>query len=307
MTSELVTRRRALTAAELPLLCDELRAVIAAGVPLPQGLREAGSFSAGAKSAAAQVVAGLESGKDLDEVLKETGPVLPPAFSGLVAIGVQTGRTEEVLAQLSHTASILHQLRTGLIRGLAYPAIVLSILFTLAIAVLPRLASSIVLVLEQAPKTPWMSRVLWLAERAQTQGQSFLIGIALAVGVLWFLLNLRRRDLTGWSRLAWLPGVGRMILDTELARAATLLQLLVRYSVPLPQALRTVADTCDHQRFRHDFLLLADQTEQGVAWDQNSIRYLPKFFAWMLRTGLQESQLNETLDEAADFYQRRAF
>ncbi|MEZ5940426.1 MAG: type II secretion system F family protein [Planctomycetaceae bacterium] len=295
-----------LNASEVVALCQELRDVIRAGVPLHSGIASAGVFSPRVATALEQLATRVEQGADLADAIEEQSLLIPPVLRGIVVAGLRSGRIDELLDDLSSTTLELNRLRGLLLRGLIYPLFVVLLSAVLANTVLPVLLNWLEAAFESIPDAGWAHFVLQNAWLLRNLGWIVLGGV---LG-LWILggitSRLRGEQLTGWSVFAIIPPLQRVVEDSRLARVVNLLSLLVKYEVPLPEALQLASATTDDNRLARELAELASHIASGGDISDQKCKRIPRFLQWMFSVGHRDSRLPETLAEAASYYRQRA-
>jgi general secretion pathway protein F len=296
------TNSRPLRSQEVLALCDELRAMVQARVPLPLGLRTSTGVTTRQAELMERLAQRLEAGDTLDAALTGEGRMLPAPLRAIVIAGVKTGRLDELLGDLSETSRLLVELRGTLLRGLIYPAFLVLLGGWLAVMVFPQLARQLALVSEGQAT---VGAAVWGSEA----GRYALIGfsmIILGCAGIWGWQSFFSPGISGWEKLSLLPGIGRVSRDSSLARGVHLLAVLARYGVPLPEALRLSAEGIGNGMVRREFLLLAEELEAGQPPNFAAGSGLPSFLRWMIQQGYRESRLPAALQEAANYYRDRA-
>jgi general secretion pathway protein F len=294
-----------LSSEDVILLSQELQAILAAGVPLEIGLRDLAESANGPLEAAAREIADrLKRGEPLAVAIQAEAR-LPSSYRMVLVAGIRCGRSQAVLEDVIRLARGLSALQLELHRGLIYPAcvVILAVVLSgfIATSYLPRLIElyrslyvtvpDSLLVLERVEPAS-----LWIA---------VVVGVAMLAGAQ--LLVTRRWGL-GLS-VRWLPGGARVLADLEISRVSRLLSLLLSYEVPLPEALRLVSSTLPTSHRQQQLNALAESVDRGLALDHQSasIGSIPGFLRWLIVTGARESQLPLTLNQAAEFYEERAW
>ena len=93
-------------------LCRALRHGLGAGLTLVQVFRQqAERGTGGVRPLAGRVLAGLEHGNGLSDVLDGEKNVLPPLLLSLVKVGEETGHLAEIFGELEHYFVLQDKLR----------------------------------------------------------------------------------------------------------------------------------------------------------------------------------------------------
>lgn len=304
---------QATPAQRLMALNDELLALVRAGIPLDRGLHLAARDMPGQLARITEQLAGqLEQGRSLDEALRQQPETFPAAYRAMVVAGEKTGRLPYVLAQIAESLKRLELLRQSLRSSLAYPLIVLALVYTCFVAF-------------TIWATPQIVASYWdLVHRDQV----LLRGVtAVAETIVWWwplppLLvfglwkaGSRRRGgfsdprpgsswKTPWRRLEQL---GALAIFTEV------LALLVEHQEPLPSALVLSGDVTGDADLIHASRELAKRFEAGTSRAERLLpgrgpgyRPFPPLLEWLLFSSRSPTGLGESLHRFSRNYQRQA-
>ncbi|MFN0055118.1 MAG: type II secretion system F family protein [Planctomycetales bacterium] len=325
---------------QLVALNDEIAALVRGGVPLELGLRDLGADAGGMLgSISAALGARMQSGQSLTEALEAEQPRIPRVYKTVVEAGLRAGRLSAALEAMSNFARELVDLRRQIGLALIYPLIVLVLAYGLFAVVTVDLAERFRETYEmlQIPMHGPLQWLVWVAERFSLWWwwPPAILGSLI---VWWFSTGGGQLlSLSGTARpLRWIPGVGRIGREFQIANFAELLALLMEHQVPLPEALRLSADATGDRPLRQAAKEFATAVEQGretaavargsASWppwlelalwpwllllaafrlfDAYPPRF-PPFLHWVLCQAGSERQPVRLLRHSAGFYRRRA-
>jgi type II secretory pathway component PulF len=115
---------RRLSLSALASLCRTLRHYLGAGLTLRDVFRQqANKGSAEVRPVAGRIITGLESGDDLEDVLRKETAVFPPLFTALATVGEQTGMLPEVFRELEEYYRMQEKLRRQFISQITMPVL----------------------------------------------------------------------------------------------------------------------------------------------------------------------------------------
>jgi len=296
-----------LSTTELLAFNEELAALVAAGLPLPEGLtglvRRRGALGA----LAGRLQQRLTEGESLTSALAAEGTAVPSEYAALVEAGVRAGRLPAALDSLTTLGSQMLQARRVLgaaLRPVLWVAVIAYLLLiTVGIDVLKRFQLMFDdFALATSGPTWWLIRGgLWLE---QWWWVPLLLGAGL-VWVWWRSADAGLVTLTGWARvLRWLPGAAGVLRNLQCSVFARLLATLVGQQVPLPEALRLAGRAVGDRQLSQQAELCARATEAGHGeWPRGR---WPAYLDWTLRHRGEASALAGLLAHAGDVYERRA-
>jgi general secretion pathway protein F len=305
---------RPLSLDELVLLNEEIRALMAAGIPLDVGLRGSASRLAGPLGRLSErLAARIERGASLESALSDEGTQLPSEYRAIVSAGLRSGRFDAVLASVTKFAAAMRELNSHVARALVYPIMVIAIAYLLFIGVLYVLIPAVMHTFEVFRIEPgwWISSLNAIRGSARVWGPIIpaVCILALIGPALWRRLVLGSRNsgrISGVVRV--IPGIGGVLRNAQQARFAHLLSILTEYRVPLPEALRLSAATTGDARLTAAMEQAATLVESGQPLERAlpDGDGVPALLRWLMIIGEQQASLPVMLRQAAEVYQQRA-
>lgn len=292
-----------LTPQDVTLLNQELRDLVAAKVPLPEGLRafEASLDAGGLQEAASEVAAALEAGRSLSEALGER-PELPATYGALLRAGEASGDVAGVLEGLVHQAEQDAQFHARVRDALVYPAVSLGFVIVfgvIALSQLPALDSTFANLGVSPPTVTALMLQLGAVAKAGMPVW-ILLGVGLAFAVprwsawpgrllVWPFVHhdLRWRQLAGLSR-SLAAFVHR---DVPLAEAFTALRLAETPYLPAEQ-LQRIEDR-----------LVAGQPLSEALKPERAV--FPPTYVWRLSAAEARGNLGDALLSLSRRYEER--
>lgn len=320
MTSEPETAPRSprpVSLDELILLNEELRALLRARIPLDVGLRGSRSRISGRLGHLTERLATrIESGASLDDALAAEHETVPASYRAVLAAGLRSGRFEDVLRGMTDFAAAMRDLRDHVGRALIYPSAVIVIAYLLFLGMInwfvPHLQETYQTF--QIEFDWWLTFLVQLHQWLPVWGPLVPLSVCLLVWgprlVAWasrLMGNDREPATVRLGALYAAPGVGRVLHSAQLARFSHLLALLVKFDVPLPEALRLSAAGTDDRGLVAAAESTAVRIEAGSALeDAIPSGAIPSFLRWLMIAGQRQSRLWQTLEQAAAVYRQRA-
>ena len=293
------------------LVLIELANLIEAGIPLVSSLNsvalqcESGPLREALEGSAKEI----EGGKSFSEVLAKRPRIFSKLMVSMVAVGESSGKLDVVLQRLAQFMEKDLSLRRAVQGALTYPfflmltslALILFVvsfvvpqftaLFTKAGLSLPA-PTLLVAAVGQVIRTHW-----WLLA---------FLGSAAFAGAGWVLRRppvRRRMD----AVLLRLPGIGRVIHQTLVARVARSLATLIGSGIPILSALETVSGVAGNAVIARELTRTRSAVERGekisVALSVGKVFHAD--VVQMIRAGEESGRLDILLDKVADFYDLR--
>ena len=276
-----------LTSREAGELSQHVAQVSTAKIPLAAGLRAASEETDSRRVAVALrwIADQIDSGRNLEEVLIESGPLMPQHVAGLILAASRTGSMGEALFELVELQQQTCSLRRELVNGFGYPLFVLFCSAAIMIFTGYYFSGFVKnLIDEFGMQMPMATKVmLWWRD----------IGIWLVGAVCLFcmLLAALYRLVAGparWRRVwSTFPLFGPLWHWTGVAEWAGLLSVLLRHKVPLPEALRSAGRGTADAHIGSLSLRLADGVARGRSLSQMmfTTRELPSSLIPMIEWG----------------------
>lgn len=297
------------TLVHLIALNQEISALVAAGVPLAQGLvRVADDFSGPTAAIARRIAERIEAGANLGDAIEAEGDTLPAAYRTLVQAGLKSGNLAVALEGYSETATHVAQLRRAVALASLYPVFLLIAAWLLFIfsctVVLP--AFDWLRIDDRFWAQPFRISPEWSWYLAPTVPVVLILGI-----VLWWRRSSRAAEasvgiLASWLR--WIPGIARVRRLSCQANFSELLGLFVDHRVPLDQALPLAADASGLSETSDSARELAAHLAAGhsLRTHETAFRQLPPLVRLALINFRGPVDLVNGLRRAAGSYRQRA-
>ncbi len=297
-----------------PLSTDEsqqvtnrLAQLAGSSLPLASGLRAAAEECGGRRVADAmhQIADRVESGQSLEEVIANSPNLFQPHVAGLVLAATKTGRLGAALTELLEHQRAARALQTSITRGFAYPLFVVCLAAIVLLIVIFVVSEPYLQIFEEFGLELPLSTLLlvWWRE----YGLAFAACIAVGVVAMATLLRLALPR-ASWSRLvAGAPFFGPLTYWTALAEWCSLLRVLVKNQIALPDALRLSAAGIRNAYVGQIAHNLAVQTAEGQSLSEllAASRPLPVSLVPLIRWGERVGLLHEAFGTAHELFDRR--
>lgn len=295
---------------ELILLCQHLRLILDAGLPVHEALNALAEES---ESRAMEKLC-LSSAQRIDQ-----GESLSAAFSvakldsfflAMVRTGENTGRLPELLDRAASHLQWREDLKRSVVSSLSYPLLVLGSLVVviplLFIYLVPQLLNFLS---AQQANLPWYTELLIeVAAFAQSQWHRVLgvvLSIITLVALLWLFSMSFRRSLH--SLLLKAPVLGVLVLQLKTAQVSEQLGIMYSAGIPVAEALPLVADSLNNHCLRGHLHETCRRLNQGESLHAAlAPKVFPSLFLRLVRVGELSGKLDTTLAQSAELYSRHA-
>lgn len=302
------SRQRGAPRLPLVLFCQELLALLEAGLALVEALETLGEKEARPEIARvlAQAVARLREGHPLSYSLEHCGAALPPLFIASVRASEKTGALAETLARFVDYQSQLDRVRRNIVGASVYPAILLVVgtLVTLFLMlyVVPRFS---MVYAELGTALPLFSRLLmaW-GQFLGAHAPAFALGAAALVAALAWLLtraSMQRRLMAGLWRL---PALGARLRLFYLSRLYRSMGMLLRGGMPIAAALAMAAGGLP-LALREQLALAGARIGEGqpISQSMQANGLATPVALRMLRVGERSGRMGDMMERIASFYE----
>jgi general secretion pathway protein F len=298
---------------QLIALNDELAAFVRVGIPLESGLAKLGAeWSGGGGRLAKFLSSELEQGKSLSSVMAENPGVFPPLYRMILEAGQRSGRLASAMESVAIAARRIADVRRHIVMASVYPLVVVLLACVLfrffVVSPLQQIVPS--MVENSAPFHALFSEVASWRETAPIWG-NVVPGVILLLYLVWLYRSNRVSMIeprVSSSVIGWLPWIGRMIRNYQLASLAEIEAMLIEHGVPLPAAFQLGAATSGIPAVSAAFSRMADRLSAGESPSDlgDELAKLPPLLRWVLAVGTARGDLAGSLRNAANVYNERA-
>lgn len=298
-------RRRRGTAEDHIRLINELAVLIGAGVSLSEAISITARSTVHAvfREGLDGVGRDLRRGESVSEAVTNNIKTFPPYVYQLIRAGDETGSLANALSDACQQMQFDDRVRKDIRHALIYPLFLLamggaSTLF-IFLVVVPRFAA---MLKDRMESLPFFSRGLFHL------GLFMQANILVVAGALTLVIGgavILAREPALQSRLrelvAWLPVLGKFVVEAEAGRWTAMLAILLQNRVPLVHSLGIAKDSLRLDSFKTRL----DQVERGVR-NGNSLaaaledyRIFDEALINLIRVGERSGRLAEMLQSAA--------
>ena len=291
------------TSKDMILFCRQMYTITKAGLPLLKGLNGLISTTHNAvlKDALVEVLAGLESGRDLASSLKTQPKVFSKLFVSLVEVGEATGTLDTAFKRLYEYLLMEQDVKDRVKAAVRYPIVVLIAvaiaLSIITVFVIPNFAPIFRNLGDDIPLPTLI--IMGVSNFAVDHGVWVLVGIV-AIG-----FGCRHYVRTASGRMHWdrwklqIPVTGIIIRNAALARITQSLAVSLNAGLPINQTLKTVAGSIGNVWLGERIAALSTGIERGEALSRvsRSSGLFTPLILQMIQLGEETGALPELLDD----------
>ncbi|MFB3896210.1 MAG: type II secretion system F family protein [bacterium] len=251
----------------------------------------------------------VDEGVQLSEALSKHDKYFPEYYTRLIATGEKGNSLKQILDQLASYLERMFKLNKRIRAALVYPSVVgvlilIDIFLVGLIGLIPRFK---MIFREMGADLPTPTLLFFsIGEKFFYYLAGFII-IVFALILLYFTTGIIRSHKGKFildRTLLNLPLTGIVSRRIAAARFTRTLGSLLRGGVPLPEALRLVADTSNNEVVKQSILQVKQQVEEGEKFGKElaGTEVFPQTMVWMISMGEDKGTLESTLDHLADYY-----
>jgi type IV pilus assembly protein PilC len=294
----------------LMIFTRQLATLIDSGLPLLRSLNVLAKQERDKvmKKTTEQVADSVQSGSTFSDALALHPKIFNDLYVNMIKAGEVGGVLELVLNRLSEFQEKASKIRNKVISAMVYPIIVMvmamGILCFLLVFIVPRFEAIFHDLLGDKPLPP-VTRFVLAVSGAMTDHGLVLLGVVIAIGVIYKLVGRTRRGRLAIdaSKLR-MPLFGNLNRKTAISRFARTLGTLVTSGVPILQALNITRETAGNSALARAIARVHDSVKEGESIVQplEASKMFPPMVVSMVDVGEETGKLPEMLLKVADVY-----
>jgi len=298
------------TTKDLVLFCRQMHTITRTGLPLLKGLSGLMETTHNdvLKEALVDVIANLESGRELAQSMRGHPKIFSGLFINLVEIGEATGTLDVAFQRLYEYLSMDQEVRDRVKSAVRYPIIVLIAvaiaLSIITVFVIPNFAP---IFRALGDDIPLPTRIIMGVSDVTINYWPHILG---TVAVMAMALSHYIKTDAGrlrWDRLKLrLPIIGVIVHNAAMSRITRSLAISISAGLPINQTLRTVSASIGNMWLGEKMASLSADIERGESLSRtaaHSALFTPLILQ-MIALGEETGALPELLDESSDYYKR---
>ena len=297
-------------ATDLVIFTRQIYSLTKAGIPILRainGLAES-THSKLLSDSLHDVLSRMRNGNSLSIAMGAHPKVFSQLYVSLIQVGENTGQLDRIFLQLAQYLEQEIETRKQIKSAMRYPSFVLIALaiamVILNIYVIPTFAGMFA---KFNAELPWTTQVLLGTSSFFVNYWPIMLGllVVVVVGIKVWLNTTKGAYLWDKWKLR-LPVVGSVIERSLLARFSRSFSMMLSSGVPLNNALFLVANAVDNNYLKIKILGMRSGIESGEPLLKTATvaELFTPLVLQMIAVGEETGQIDELLNEAADFYER---
>ena len=304
------TKRKKVSDEELVMFCRQMYTINKAGLPLMQGLESLSvSISSGPlQECLIDVTHRLETGVSLSSAMGYHRHIFNNLFLGMIKIGEETGKLDNIFAQMGVYISRDIETKKSIKSALRYPSFVLSAmvvaLFVVNLMVIPAFAD---MFSRFDAELPLPTRILIGTSQFFVDYWWLVISI-LAMIILGLVAWIKTPDgQFFWHRLKLhIPIVGSLVNKAAISRYIRSFSLMLSSGLSMNKAIGLCADIIENEYLSFQIKKIKEGVERGdtlYRTHKKSGMFSPLILQ-MIQVGENSGQVDTLLMEVAESYER---
>ena len=295
---------------ELIIFSRQMHSLTKAGVPITRAMRGLALSVRNPmfQETLGEVAGDLEQGHTLSGALRNHPKVFNRLYISLIHVGENTGNLDQAFAQIGKHLELERSTIKNLKSATRYPMfVIIAIVVAMAVInvfVIPAFAGVFA---SLGAELPWQTQLL-IGISNFTRTYWYLIvgaGVAAFVGFIRYIGT--EQGLEKWDRIKLrLPVVGGLFHRITLGRFSRTFALVMRAGIPIEQGLAIVSTAVGNTYIGNKVQGMRKGIERGESFTrtaQQADMFSPLVLQ-MLAVGEETGNVDELLEEAADFYEQ---
>lgn len=295
---------------ELIIFSRQMRSLTKAGVPITRAMR---GLAASVRNPLFEetlnaIAADLEQGHTISGALLQHPKIFSRLYASLIHVGENTGNLDEAFAQISKHLELERTTIKNLKAATRYPTFVMiaivGAMAVINIFVIPAFAG----VFDSlGAELPWQTQLL-ISVSDFTVAYWYIIVGALVCALVGFNRFIKTEaGLMKWDRFKLrLPVVGGLFQRITLGRFSRTFALVMRAGIPIEQGLAIVSGAVGNTYIGNKVQGMRRGIERGESFTRTAheTEMFSALVLQMLAVGEETGNVDELLEEAADFYEQ---
>ncbi len=260
------------------------------------------------KKAIEGIMQAVDRGVGLSDAMRNYPMSFSDLFISFVRVGESTGRLQESLSVLSIQMQKEYNLRRAVRGGLMYPLVIVVVLVVVAFAMLVFVVPKLAEVFEGFDvELPLTTRIL-IAVGAffEVYWWLVIIGAVILGSIIWMLMLVDKVKGGVMHALLFMPIVGPIMKQVNLARFSRNLSSLLQSGVNFVDALGIMGENTAHHSYARVLLGAREHVRKGKSLSEylaGHERLFPPLVVNVVKVGEETGALDEVLREIALFYE----
>lgn len=289
---------------ELSAFCSQMSLILKSGISSTEGISILGEDSAPErKEFFTALHASLEEGETLGEALKRTG-LFPEYACDMIEIGVQSGRTDEVMDALTVHYEREEEIASSIRSAVTYPAVMIGMMFAVVIVLITRVLPIFNQVFLQlgSQLTGFSRGLMNLGGVISRYSVVFVLLLLLFAAFLFWLCRTEKGRSLRQKLLRYIPPVRRLQQQLSTGRFADGLSIALSSGLSIEDGLQIAGRLATDPDTRSRVEACTKAYQEGTSFPEAvmSSHIFSGLYARMLSVGFQAGATESVLHKIAD-------
>ncbi|MFT7222986.1 MAG: general secretion pathway protein F [Cellvibrionaceae bacterium] len=299
-----------LSAKDLTLLTRQMASLIQSGMPLVDALQGVAKQARkqSMQSLVLQIRSRILEGMSFAQALSEHPRSFSSMYRAMINAGEQAGFLGPVMERLAIYTETSQHAKQKLLSAMIYPMVLMLVCVGIVVALMTLVVPQLITVFQRA-KTDLPGQTEFLIAMSEfLRNYGLYCGLALMLGIIifrrWLTIDSNLRK---WHKLLLkLPLTGHIIVESDTARFAGTVAMLLDSGVPLLQALRISSQTMGNLILREQSERVAAAVQEGASLNRalDQAQVFPPLLVQMAASGEMNGTLADQLQYAARSQER---
>lgn len=289
----------------------QLTTLIDAGIPLSSALQiiSQGYENLELRNLVTNIKNDIESGHSLHETLAKYPKYFDALYCNLIYLGEYSGTLASMLQQIAIYQEKLFQLANKIKKAMIYPAAVITtamiITAIMLIFVVPQFKKMFA---EFGAQLPWFTQfVITLSGKLKSLLVIFALVLIASIVAWRWLKRQPKYAIKIDNILLNLPVLGSILSKSILARFARTLAITFNAGVPLADALKITANSCNNLIYTNALMRTHMQVIAGqtIATAMQQTALFPERMLQMIAIGEESGTMTLVLNKMAEYYEQQ--
>lgn len=290
---------------DVSLVTRQLASLVQSGLPLDEVL--AGTAKQSRKPHVKTIILQIRSrvleGLSLTQAMSELPKVFDGLYRAMIKAGESSGYLGPVLEQLADYTERSQDTQQKLKSAMVYPIVMVVVCVAVITVMMVKVVPNLISMFERNKmELPTITKVLIASSDFMVNYGIFLLLFCVGAFALfkWTVNHPKRKR--SWHRAKLkMPLFGNLIMQSECARYASTLGLLVNSGVPLLQSLKIAAQVLSNIELQKAGAEVANMVQEGTSFSRalDQVEIFPPLLVQMVASGETSGKLSEQLMHAA--------
>lgn len=298
------------TLKDLQMFCRQMYTLLKAGIPITTAVSRLLETAKNKKlrEALDQVLSALNQGRSLSYGMSQCPKIFTNFYVNLVKVGERSGQLDVIFQHLADYVALEIDTRNKIKSAFRYPKMVMGAIIVALLVINTFVIPAFAQLFKSFQGTlPLPTRILIATSNFIINDWPIVFG---TIFFLYFGFRYWAHTANGKYRVDQLklkiPVMGWIVYRITLARFAKLLSMVLRAGLTAVEGIELVAASTDDAYFTHKIYGISNLIERGnsitAAIEQTQL--FPPLIIQMIALGEESGNIDNLLDEVAEFYQR---